>query len=584
MFKKHGAVELFLALWVLLCFSAPAKGQVIQTPIDYFGFEIGTDGELARYPKVLEYLKHLSEHSERVSYEERGTTTNGHPYVLVKFSSKSNIERLNRLVQINQLLADPRNLTDTEAKKLTAEGIPFYFLYATIHSTEVGNGQTIINIAHRLATENSSEIHEILDNTVVLLVPSQNPDGQVLVIDHWYANKDTRYDRIYPDLYHRYTGHDDNRDWFMFTQKETRLAIDIHNEYKPQVTHDMHQMGWDGARIFVPPFKDPYDPNIHPILINGQAEIGKAMSSSLIAAGKKGVVHNDLYDLWTPARQYMVYHGQPRILTEIASARFAAPLVNPVGRTRPFGSQQPRWNFPVPYDSSVWRLRDIVEYGQIAVFAGLKQLAQNHTQWLQNFYQVHKDWVERNEAPYAFVVPIEQTDPFETYELLRILEIAEVEVHRALSGFTAGGTYYSEGSWVINLAQPYGSFAKTMLEKQAYPDLRYYPGGPPIPPYDVTAQTLGLLLGVAVDQIDEPFQADLELVETVAPLESTPPNRPNWAYAISSTSTAGFKAVIQLPAAGITVFRAADALLLRASNCRPEHGSCQAKITCSKYS
>ena len=555
---RVGVIVASLALVATL--PSSASGQSIQTPTEFFGFEIGTDGELARYPKVLEYLQHLAERSDRVQFEHRGTTTNGHPYVLATFSAPSNLDRLDRLIEINHQLSDPRVVTDDAAVTLPAEGVPFYFLYATIHSTEVGNGQTIIKIAHRLATESSAEIDEILDNTVVLLVPSQNPDGQVLVVDHWYETKNTPYDRVYPDLYHRYTGHDDNRDWFMFTQKETRMSIDIHTEYRPQLTHDMHQMGSGGARIFVPPFKDPYDPNIHPLLIEGQAQIGSAMSSALATAGKKGVVYSDQYDLWTPARQYMLYHGQPRILTEIASARLADPIVNPAGIDRPFGPQQPRWNFPVPYDSGVWRLGDIVEYGEIAVFAALEQMAKYKTRWLENFYRVHKDWVERDEAPYAFVVSADQSDPFETYELLEILDFGEVEIHRARSAFSAGGTDYPEGSWVVNLAQPYGAFAKTMLERQVYPDLRYYPGGPPIPPYDVTAQTLGLLMGVDVDQIDAPVIADLELLEEITPRVTPLPARPEWAYAIPPTSNAGFQAVTRLQDAGVPVFRAAQAV------------------------
>ena len=551
---------LLATLAVVFVWSAGASAQSIQTPAEFFGFDIGTDGELARYPRVLEYLQHLADRSDRVKLEHRGTTTNGHPYVLATFSSTSNLHRLDRLIEINHQLSDPRVITDNEAADLTREGVPFYLLYATIHSTEVGNGQTVITIAHRLATEDSAEINEILDNAVILLVPSQNPDGQVLVIDHWYATKNTRYDRVYPDLYHRYTGHDDNRDWFMFTQKETRMSVDIHSEYRPQLTHDMHQMGSGGARIFVPPFSDPYDPNIHPLLIEGQEQIGTAMSSALLSAGKKGVIYGEQYDLWTPARQYMVYHGQPRILTEIASARLADPIVNPAGINRPFGPQQPAWNFPVPYDSGVWRLSDIVEYGEIAVFAALEQIAKEKTRWLDNFYRVHKDWVEREEAPYAFVIPADQPDPFETYEMLEILQTGEVEIHQARAEFSAGDTTYPAGSWVIDLAQPYGAFAKTMLERQVYPDLRYYPGGPPIPPYDVTAQTLGLLMGVDVDQIDEPLSADLELLDEIAPRITPMPERPGWAYVISPTSNAGFKATTQLLDADVPVFRAAEAV------------------------
>ena len=336
--------------------AALAQAETIPAPAEYFGFEIGADGELARYPDVLNYLQLLGERSGRAAYEPRGTTTDGNPYALLKFSATANLDRLDRLVAINHRLADPRGLSEQEARSLAREGVPFYFLYATIHSTEVGNGLAILNIAHRLATEESPEIREILDNTVVLLVPSQNPDGQVLVVDHWYETQGTGYARVYPDLYHRYTGHDDNRDWFMFTQTETRLATG-HSPRAEAAGDPRHAPdGAQRSRIFVPPYRDPHDPNIHPLLLEGQAQIGTAMAGALVSDGKRGVVYGEQYDLWAPARQYMLYHGQPRILTEIASARLADPFVNPAGVDVPLGPQDARVNFPVPYDKGVWRL------------------------------------------------------------------------------------------------------------------------------------------------------------------------------------------------------------------------------------
>ena len=545
-----------LVLWLGL---APAVAQEIPHPTDFFGFEIGTDGQLARYPRILDYLRLLADRSDRIEYEERGTTTLGNPYVLATISSPENLARMDRLVEINHRLNDPRGLSEADAVALAQEGVPFYFLYATIHSVEVGNTQTIVKIAYRLATEQSPEIAEILDNVVLLVVPSQNPDGQVLVVDHWYETQGTAYDRTYPDLYHHYAGHDANRDWFMFTQKETRLALDIHRELKPQVTHDMHQMGLTGARIFVPPFQDPHDPNIHPLLIESQAQIGAAMAAALIAEGKGGVVYGQQYDLWAPARQYMLYHGQPRILTEIASALLADPFSNPAGPDVPLGPQEARVDFPLPYDRGVWRLGDIVDYGFTAVFAALEQVAKNRTTWMKNYYRVHRDWVDRDEAPYAFVVSADQRDPFETHELLELLHTGEVEIHEARGPFTAGGEGYPAGSWVIQLAQPAGAFAKTMLEKQVYPDLRYYPGGPPIPPYDVTAQTLGMLMGVDVVQIDESVQADLELLDEITPRRAPMPAAPGWGYLVGPGSNAGFLAAARLQRADVPLYRAAEA-------------------------
>jgi hypothetical protein len=550
----------------LLCAAAslsPSAATRVQTPAEFFGFEIGADGELAHYPKVLEYLQLLAKQSDRVRYQELGKTTMGNAFSLVTISSPENLKKLDRLVEINRRLADPRGLSDAEAARLAAEGKPFYLLYATIHSTEVGNGQSILLIAHKLATDTSPATKEMLDNAVVLLVPSQNPDGQVLVIDHWYKTKGTAFNRVYPDLYHKYAGHDDNRDWFMFTQKETRLMIDrVQNFYKPVITHDMHQQGTVGSRIFVPPFQEPYDPNIHPILAQEQHTVGQAIATGLIAEGKEGVAYDQMYDLWAPARQYMLYHGQPRILTEIASVNLADPFVNPAGKDVPLGPQETRVNFPKPYSQGTWTLKQIVDYGDSAAFAGISHVAKYHTEFLENFYRVHRDWVTYKGAPYAFVISAQQRDPFETYELLDILKTGAVEIDQAGAEFTAGGKTYPAGSYVVRLAQPYGAFAKTMLERQQYPDLRLFPGGPPKPPYDVAGHTLGYLLGVAVDPIAAPFEASLTRVTTLTPRQTMLPAAPKWAYVIGPESNAGFIAVARLQKVNVPVFRAASGVTL----------------------
>lgn len=535
-----------------------AAPPAIPTPQQYFGFAIGADGELARYPKILDYFQLLAKQTDRVKYEELGRTTMGNSYPLLRISSPQNLKNFDRLVDINRRLADPRGLSDAEARKLSLEGKPFYFLYATIHSTEVSNGQAIINIVHRLATDTSPEIRAILDNAVVLMVPSQNPDGQVLVIDHWYKTRGTPFQRVYPDLYHKYVGHDDNRDWFMFTQKETRMNIElVQNKYKPIITHDMHQQGGAGARIFVPPFTEPFDPNMHPILRMGQATVGQAMASALIAEGKTGVAWEDSYDMWSPARQYMVYHGQPRILTEIANSNLADPVKSPNGQ--PLGWRESTAHFPVPYDKDTWTLGQQVDYGVTVAFAGIAHVAKHGPQWLYNFYQVHRDWANFTDGPFAYVVPPNQHDPYGAYEMLDLLQFGAVEIHRATAAFSAGGTQYPAGSYVIKTAQPYGGYARTMLSTQVYPDLRLFPGGPPEPPYDVTGHTLWMLTGARVDAVAQPFEASLELVKQVTPPAVTVPAKSSGAYLIGPESYGTFKLVTALQKAGAPVYRASKA-------------------------
>ena len=535
-----------------------AAPPAIPTPQQYFGFAIGADGELARYPKILDYFQLLAKQTDRVKYEELGRTTMGNSYPLLRISSPQNLKNFDRLVDINRRLADPRGLSEAEARKLSLEGKPFYFLYATIHSTEVSNGQAIINIVHRLATDTSPEIRAILDNAVVLMVPSQNPDGQVLVIDHWYKTRGTPFQRVYPDLYHKYVGHDDNRDWFMFTQKETRMNIElVQNKYKPIITHDMHQQGGAGARIFVPPFTEPFDPNMHPILRMGQATVGQAMASALIAEGKTGVAWEDSYDMWSPARQYMVYHGQPRILTEIANSNLADPVKSPNGQ--PLGWRESTAHFPVPYDKDTWTLGQQVDYGVTVAFAGIAHVAKHGPQWLYNFYQVHRDWANFTDGPFAYVVPPNQHDPYGAYEMLDLLQFGAVEIHRATAAFSAGGTQYPAGSYVIKTAQPYGGYARTMLSTQVYPDLRLFPGGPPEPPYDVTGHTLWMLTGARVDAVAQPFEATLELVKQVTPPAVTVPAKSSGAYLIGPESYGTFKLVTALQKAGAPVYRASKA-------------------------
>ena len=537
---------------------AAQPASAIPAPEQYFGFKIGADGELARYPKILEYFQLLAKQTNRVKYEELGKTTMGNSYPLLRISSPENLAKFDRLVEINRRLADPRGLSEAEAQKLAMEGRPFYFLYATIHSTEVSNGQAIINIVHRLATDSSAQVKEILDNSVVLMVPSQNPDGQVLVIDHWYKTKGTPFARVYPDLYHKYVGHDDNRDWFMFTQKETRMNIEfVQNKYKPIITHDMHQQGGNGARIFVPPFTEPFDPNMHPLLRIEQGTVGQAMAHALLSEGKEGVAWEDAYDMWSPARQYMVYHGQPRILTEIANSNLADPVKSADGK--PIGWQDSRAHFPVPYTKNTWTLGQQVDYGVTVAFAGMTHVAKYGHEWLMNFYRVNRDMANGMVGPYAYVVSADQRDNYGLYEMLDILQFGDVEIHRATAAFSANGKQYPAGSFVIKTAQPTGAFANTMLSRQDYPDLRLFPGGPPEPPYDVTGHTLWMLTGVNVDAVAKLFDAPLELVKKVAPMTAAIAAKPKGAYLIGPESYGTFKMVSQLQKANVPVYRAAKA-------------------------
>ncbi|MGW2839470.1 M14 family zinc carboxypeptidase [Streptomyces sp. NPDC001493] len=532
------------------------KKGPIPTPEEYFGTAIGTEGYLAQWDRMVPYFELIGARSDRVRFEEIGKTTRGYPYVLLTISSPKNLDRLDELVAANARLADPRGLSEDEAKKLATESKPFYFVQAGIHSTEVGNSQAAIEWAHRLATEESDYIERILDNLVILLQPCQNPDGIVLVNDYFAETAGTAYARTYPDLYNKYTGHDDNRDWIMLTQVESRHNVSILNKYRPHVFQDSHGAGAGAPRLFTPPYLSPYDPNIDPILVQQTNTVGLAMQRGMTVAGMKGNGWGSTYDYWSPSRQYCVYHGSARILTEAAAA---SNLAYPQVGKGPLGQQTTDINFIEPYDSDTWTLRNIIDWVSQAFYSGLEAVAYDTYNWLYNSYRVGLKAVTGT-SPYAYVIPAGQRDPQAVLDALEIFHLGAVEIHQARAAFTADGKRYPAGSYVIHLQQPYAGFAKTLLEVQEYPQLLQYPGGPPQRPYDTTAQTLPMLLGFEADLITAEFSADTRLLSAVKPPVVTAPSRPpaTGAYAIGPESYGVFRIVSELQKQDIPTFRAAS--------------------------
>ena len=557
----------FLVGLVVLALGVSANAQ-IRSPQDHLGFRVGDDYKLAGWEQITTYFEELGRSSDRIRTETVGETTLGRPFLVVTITSPENQANLDRYQEITRRLIDPRGLSEAEAEQLIGEGKSVIAITCSIHSTEVAASQMSMELAYNLATGTSETIQDILDKVIFVLVPSLNPDGVDIVGDWYRANLDTEYANApLPELYHHYAGHDNNRDWYMFTQAETRHTIEhVYRRWHPQVLYDVHQMGNSGARLFVPPFIDPYEPNIDPILIQGAAFIGQAMMNKLIGEGKTGVVTNAIYDAWTPARAYQHYHGVVRVLSEAASVRIASPIRQSFDSLRPGRGYDPKmlsWRFPALWEGGEWKLRDIVDYELTAAMGALEHMAAYRERWLRNFHAVGKRAIAPKEGPYAFVVPPDQRDPVTTAEMLGILQFGEVEVHRARAAFTADGVEYPPDTYVIPLAQPFGSFAKTMLEKQVYPDLREYPGGPPARPYDVVGHTLPIQMGVNVVTVDDAFDADLEEVAEVRPPAGSVEGGPaEVAYLLGHETNASIKAMNRLMSDGIDVLWAAESFEL----------------------
>ncbi|UCE43002.1 MAG: hypothetical protein JSV17_08660 [Candidatus Aminicenantes bacterium] len=507
--RKIGNFVLALLLFV------PIISAQVTSPEQFLGFKVGADKKLADMYQIIEYFQMLDDQSDRITVKEIGKTTEGNPFIVAIITSENNQKDLVKYQKFQQLLADPRQISDEEAERMIGEGKAIVMVNCSLHASEIGASQMSMELGYDLATKNDPLTEEILDNVILLLTPMHNPDGIQMVVDWYNKNVGTKYEggRM-PWLYHKYVGHDNNRDWYMFTQVESQLTLKVHNAWHPQVIVDMHQMGSRGARLFVPPYVDPYEPNVDPILRQQVAMMGTFIASELTAQGKAGVAHSIGFDAWTPARAYHHYHGGIRILTEAASARVATSItVRQEDLSE--SAREPSVKMPLPWKGGEWRLRDIVEYDYAAVKAALTNAAGLRENWLRNFYRIHKKAVNRTDPPYAFIIPIDQRDLSTAVKMLNVLKLGAVEIHKTSNVFTAEGREFPAGSFIVYIAQPYGGFAKTLLERQVYPEIRETPGGPLKTPYDVVGHTLPLLMEVDVVQADKPFQVETVLLDEI---------------------------------------------------------------------
>ena len=531
--QKIKVAKLRCALCVLILCAVSLQGAThaqLMTPEEVLGFQVGSDYQVAGWQTVSDYMRHVAANSDRILVDELGKTTEENDLLMLLISAPENLENLARYQEIQRALATPAE-NNAELDALVQEGKAVVLINCNLHSTEIASSQMSMEFAYQLATEDTPEIKAILENVIILLIPSANPDGLNIVVDWYNRTVGTPYEGSeIPWLYQKYTGHDNNRDWFMLTQVETQLLTRVlYEEWFPEVVYDVHEMSYRGPRFVIPPYFEPVNPNIPPLLQRTLSLIGAQLAFDLTSEGFTGVLSSAVYDTWWHGgfRTVPYRHNMVGILTEAARVEIATPIFQPrhtlKGYRRGLDQYALRTNFPEPWPGGWWRLRNIVDYEKAAALSILSFVAEHRVMLKTNFYKMGLDAIAKgeNEPPRAFLIPTQQRDLHTTLKMLDILKRGGVQIHQANAPFTADGVEYPADTYVVLMSQPFRAHAKDLLEVQRYPERRPSPESPPERPYDIAGWTLPLQMGVRTVAVVHPFEADLTQLPTLPAVQGT---------------------------------------------------------------
>ncbi|MFC1556598.1 M14 family zinc carboxypeptidase [candidate division KSB1 bacterium] len=553
----------------------------VTPPVEYLGYAPGDDFHLATYEQLIGYFEHIADQSNRINVFDMGPTTGERRMKYAIISSDENMANLEKYRQITQRLSLARDVSPVEAESLANEGKAVVWIDAGIHSTETSPPMHHFQLAYDLVTGEDKQIRFIRDNVILLLVIA-NPDGMTLVADWYMKNIGTPFERSgLPVLYHKYAGHDNNRDAFMANLVETRnVNRVIGTEWYPELIYTQHETAPFPARIWIPPNPEPVSPNIHPIVTRWKNLIGAAMGQGFDSAGKSGAISRTAFDLWYPGYSdgpSVEGHNIPSVLTETANYRYATPRFYTLDDfPEPYRDLTAGTFFPSPWEGGWWRLKDAVEYNLIASKSVLDVAAKYRYEFLLYKYKMGADVIERfqNEPPYGWIFPVEQPDQTTTALMLNRMIGYGIEVYRSSESFIQDGIPFSVDSYIIPTSQPFGLYAKNILEKQKYPDLRKYShlwqgisrtatwDGSPLAPYDGVGWTLPVQMGIKTLETASPITVGLTRVsEAVAPIAAIEGSGSH--YVFSATDNNSMLTVNRIINAGGTVSRALEEFTVR---------------------
>ena len=548
-----------------ILFTMAALAWPLQTPDQFLGFKLGSDRNLAHYNQIKAYFELLSRESPRLKTVTLGKTTRGNDLFMAVISDEANLKELEKYTNITRQLSQGE-MEPTAAEQLAAGGKAIVFVTCNIHASEIASSQMAMELAYRLTAGASAGMQDILQNVILVLFPSVNPDGQIMEVEWYNKTKGTEYEGSgVPYLYHWYAGHDDNRDWFKVSLRETGLIVqELYHHFFPQVVVDEHQMGSAGDRLFIPPYQDPPTPGLHPLVWRSINLIGSRIAYDLERLGLKGVAsRGEFTGWWIGALDDSAwFHNIPGILFEGASARLATPIyIEPeeVSSAESFKNEE-RIFSPNPWKGGWWRLSDLVNYDLQATLSVLGSAARQREELLHNTFQIARENIARgqSEAPYAFIVPRQQHDPSVAEHFIRILLRSNIRVFQLTHPLRVGDTIFDKKSYVVPLAQPYRAFVKNIFERQHYPDIRKNLKAEPELPYDMAGWTLPIGMGVASFAVNEPLKAVMEPVNAEQSFQNPFPEELEEYIVLDSCANNSYRAAFELLAKGKTVYRNID--------------------------
>lgn len=515
-----------------------AAAAPAPTPASVFGFEPGADYHLADYEQITDFFHRLATAMpQRVKLEQIGKSGYGKEMFVAVITSEDNMRQLDHYKEIVHQLASG-TIDEATARRLANEGKPIIWIDGGLHATEVAGAQQSPLIGWRVATEETPEMQRIRRDVILVLCPVINPDG-LDIVAHWYQkNYNTPYETAPNiELWNRYVGHDNNRDWYSFNQVESRnVAKLLYYEWLPQIVYNQHQTAPYPARIIVPPYDDPTNPNIPPEVIRGVNLVGSAMAQRFQSEHKSGVVSYMGFDTWWNGgmRTAPYYHNMVGILTETAgflsgyaSPGYAAPESLP--KTFPNGvlATEPSTFYPDPWKGGWWRLRDSVDYMVTGDMAILDLASRRKDDWLFDFWKMSHDQIAQGQkgSPFAYLIPPDQHNPIAAADMLFSLQTGGVKIEQTSGPISAAGKQFPAGTVVLRTAQPFRPFIIDLMEPQHYPDLHVSPGGPPKRPYDMTGWTLPLQMGVDVVRVDQPAEIATKPYDAQEPKHAFAPSQ-----------------------------------------------------------